>query len=373
MTATILKYLEEYGDYTFMERPLNEVDALILSQLSYLKYDGIVPLVHERKKSISVSQIKEHADFRKLFADERFRSENEALFEGILHSKRYRKLSLNYYISITELSWETQFAAVTFILEDGTVFVAYRGTDETIIGWKEDLNMGFMAPVPSQVYSAKYLNMVAIRIRNHFYVGGHSKGGNLAVYAAMRASKSLQDKIIAIYNLDGPGFRPKLLEQSNYEGIKDKIIKIVPHSSLVGMIFGNEENYKVIESNEFGLLQHDPYSWLVEEDHFRYVKSIYSGRKFWDDTLNEWLFSLKEEEIERFVDTLYQIISASEADNLIDFAANWKESVANILVAFKDTDMETKEMMKKITKSLFEMLRYRMKQNLKPMDKRPKV
>lgn len=368
LTNTMLQYLEEYGDYTFSEKPLNEVDALILSQLAYLKYDGIVPGVHERRKSVSISYIKENADFDRLFADERFRVENEALFESAWKSQRYRKMCLNYYISITELEWETQFAAVTFILEDGTIFVAYRGTDETIVGWKEDLNMGFMAPVPSQDYGSKYLNMISDRIRNHFYLGGHSKGGNVAVYAAMKAIKDVRDKIITIYNLDGPGFRPELLEKYDYEEIKDRIVKIVPHSSLVGMIFGNENNYKVIESDEFGLLQHDPYSWLVEDDHFLYVKGVYTLRKFWDETLNEWLFSLEEKDIEHFVDTLYQIICASQADDLIEFAANWKESVASMLAAYKDTDDETKDHMKKVTKSLFEMLMERMKRNLNPRE-----
>jgi len=364
----MLQYLEEYGDYTFSEKPLNEVDALVLSQLAYLKYDGIVPGVHDRRKSVSVRYVKEHADMDILFADERFRTENEALFESVCKSIRFHKMCLNYYISITELEWETQFAAITFILDDGTVFVAYRGTDETIVGWKEDLNMGFMAPVPCQDYGSKYLNMIGDRIRSRFYLGGHSKGGNVAVYASMKAAKEIRDKIIAIYNLDGPGFRPELLKKYAYEEIKDRIVKIVPHSSLVGMIFGNEDNYKVIESDEFGLLQHDPYSWLVEDDHFQYVKGVYNMRKFWDDTLNEWLFSLESSEIEHFVDSLYQIICASQADDLIEFMANWKESVSGMFVAYKDTDDETKDRMKKVTKSLFNMFVERMKRNLNPRE-----
>lgn len=369
----MFEYLADYGDYTFMEMPLNEVDALILSQLAYLKYDGIVPEVWARKKSVSVSQIKEHADFDKLFADERFRIENTALFESIWKSRRYHKMVLNYYVSITELEWETQFSAVTFILEDGTVFVAYRGTDETIVGWKEDFNMGFISPVPSQAYSSKYLNMVADRIHSRFYLGGHSKGGNLSVYAAMQMHESIQKKIISIFNLDGPGFRPEFLREFNYDGIKDKIVKIVPRSSVVGMIFGNEDNYKVIDSDEFGLLQHDPYSWVVEDDHFKDAKEVFPIRKIWDDTINEWIFSLDRTELEYVVEAIYQIISASEADNLIELAANWKESVSNILTAYKDVDVGTKEMLKKVAKSMFEILKYNMKEKLNPLEKRPKV
>lgn len=364
MTETIFEYLQDYGKYTFVEKPLNEVDALILSQLSYLKFDGIVPDIRERGKSVTLSQVSEHEDFQKLFSDERFRLNNKALYKELLESRRFEKMGMNYYISITEVSWETQFSAITFFLEDGTVFVAYRGTDETIVGWKENFNMGYMAPVPSQIYSAKYLYMVADRVRIPFYVGGHSKGGNLAVYASMKVTKKIQDKILAVYNLDGPGFHPDLLKHMDYESIRNKEIKIVPHFSLVGMIFETENHYKVIQSNGVGLMQHDPFSWLVEGNHFMYVDGIYEGQKFWDDTLNEWVLSQNEDQIRCFVEALYQVISASKADNLIELTANWKDSVGGMINAIKDLDEESKKIIRQMTKALFEMLRYRVKENL---------
>ena len=204
--ATVLDYLKEYRDISFREMPMTEVDSLALCQLSYLKFDGLVPEVHENLPSVTLATLKKNPEFDKLFADVRYEEVNRALVDAMLSGKRYRNLKLNCYVNLVEKEWETQFSAITFLLEDGTVYLAYRGTDETIVGWKEDFNMAFLSPVPSQEYSVKYLNSVASRIKRPFYVGGHSKGGNLAVYSAMNCREEIQERIIRIYSMDGPVF-----------------------------------------------------------------------------------------------------------------------------------------------------------------------
>ncbi len=366
MAGTMLDYIKEYGDYTFAEKPLGEVDSLIFSQFAYLKLDGIVPLVTENRKSVNLQYIREHADYEKLYADERYEKENRALFTAMLQSKRFRGVKLNCYINIVEPEWETQFSAVTFILNGGILYLSYRGTDETIVGWKEDFNMAFLDPVPGQSFAVKYMNMVTSRLRQKFYVGGHSKGGNFAMYAALNCAAEVQERILSIYNHDGPGFRPEVLSRLNYQRLENKIIRILPHSSLVGMLFSPvESKYEVVESKTFGLLQHDPYTWLVEEDHFVKVKDIYKSRKFSGDTINEWILSLNEEQVRSFVDTLYQVISASEAVTLIDFTADWKKSMMGVLTAAKEIDEETREGIKKVVKSLFSMASERMKLELR--------
>lgn len=231
---------------------MNDVDSLILCQFSYLKFDGMVPNVKENGKSVSIEELAAREDVDKLFADERFEKENRALFEGMLHSRRYHTLRMNCYINIIEKECETQFAAITFLLDDGTLYIAFRGTDETIIGWKEDFNMALLSPVPGQSYSVKYLNMITGRLHKPFYIGGHSKGGNLAVYSAMKCIPMVQERIIRIYSMDGPGFRPEVLKECRYEEIADKVIKILPHSSLIGMIFEQNNSYRVVESKGIG-------------------------------------------------------------------------------------------------------------------------
>lgn len=358
--GTILDYVKEYGDYTFAQKPINEVDSLVLSQFSYLKFDGIVPELGEEKEAVTIGYLNEHQDKDKLFADERYLVPNTELFEAMVQSVRFGSMRMNHYANIIETHNETQFSAITFILDDGTVYIAYRGTDETIIGWKEDFNLAFSEPVPGQLRSVKYLNWVAEKITSDFYVGGHSKGGNFAVYASMNCRREYQDRILKIYNHDGPGFRPEVRESGHYEQIADRVVKIIPHSSVVGMILeSHADGYLVVESKTFGLLQHNPYTWLVSEDKFVEANDIYKGTRIQDDTLNEWILSMDQEHIHSFVDTLYEVVAASKAETLLDFSADWKKSMTAMIAAYKELDDETATMLKRIVASLFEKIRER--------------
>ncbi len=362
--GTILDYLEEYGDVSLREMPMNDVDSLILCQFAYLKFDGMVPGVKENAPSVTLKQLAEHADYEKLFADERYEKVNRALFAKMLKGRRFRNMKLNCHINIIEKEWETQFAAVTLLLEDGTMYIAFRGTDETIVGWKEDFNMAFLSPVPGQAYSVKYLNTVTRKLHNPFFVGGHSKGGNLAVYSAMNCAPGVQERICKIYSMDGPGFRPEVLEDCGYRNIADKVVKIVPSASLIGMLFEYDTNYRVVESKTIGLLQHDPYSWRVRDGKFVEAQELDSGRMVLDDAINEWLLSLDEKQIKTFVEALFQVIDASQAEDLISFTADWKKSLNGIASALKEVDEETVHMVKAIMKSLMEAYRRHMKEEV---------
>ena len=355
MPNTVLKYLKEYGDYTFMEKPMNDVDSLALCQLCYLKFDGMVPDLSENKDFVSMRQVADHANYEHLFADERFARDNRALFEAMLESSRFGGMRMNFYVDIVETDRETQFSAITFLLEDQTVYIACRGTDETIVGWKEDFNMAFLFPVPGQELCLDYMCRVAERIPGTFYVGGHSKGGNLAVYAAMMCPGQIRERIRKVYSMDGPGFRPEIREKCGYEKIADRIVKILPHSSVIGMLFETDTRYRVVESRSFGLLQHDPYTWLVEGDHFVYVDDLYEIRRFTDGTINEWILSLNEEQLRTFVDTLYQVVSASKAENLIDFTADWHKNMNAVILALREVDEDTVRVLKAVVRALFDL------------------
>lgn len=355
MIGTILEYVKEYGDVSFRDTPMNEVDSLVLCQFAYLKFDGIVPSVEENAHSIRLKDLENHPDYENLFADERYEKVNRKLIMAMLAGKRYRNMKMNCYVNIVEKEWETQFSAITFLLEDGTLYVAFRGTDETIVGWKEDFNMAFLYPVPGQAYSVKYLNAVGGRLHRPFYVGGHSKGGNLAVYGAMNCKPEIQERIIKIYSMDGPGFRPETLTESNYDVIAGRVEKILPHSSLVGMLFEWDMRFKVVESKTFGLLQHNPYTWLVKDGKLVEAKDIYERTRRMDNTLNEWILSLDEKQLRLFVDTLFQVINASQADDLIQFTAEWKRSMNGIVAALKEVDDQTVVILKEVIRSLFEL------------------
>lgn len=361
MARTMLDYLKTYGDVTFEQKPLGEVDSLILCQFAYLKFDGMVPGVYDNKPSVSMEDLFIHPDYDKLFQNTWFVKKNKELFEKMYESRRFHNLRMNCYINIIETEWETQFSAITFLLDDGSIYVAYRGTDETIVGWKEDFNMSFLTPVPGQSFSVKYLNMVVGKLNCPFYVGGHSKGGNLAVYAAMNCPKELQERIVKVYNMDGPGFRPEVLEQYDYSSIEEKVMKIIPHSSVVGLVFEQGDKYKVVKSKALGLLQHDTYSWIVKYGRFVDAGPFFQGHKFANDTMNEWILSLEEEKRRIFVDTVYQIITAAEKDNLIDLSADWVKSLGSVATALREMDEPTTEALKEVLKAYVVVTQMRLK------------
>ena len=355
MAGTIIDYLKEYGDVPFAELQMNDVDSLILCQLAYLKFDGIVSSVHENGPSISLKDVEKHADFDKLFADERYEEENRALFGAAVAGKRFCNMRLNCYINVIEKEWETQFSAITYLLDDGTLYIAFRGTDETIVGWKEDFNMAFLSPVPGQSYSVKYLNMVMSRLYKPFYIGGHSKGGNLAVYASAMCRENIQQRIVKVYSHDGPGFLEKTLQTSEFQKISDRIEKTLPQSSIIGMLLENQEGYHIVKSNRNGLLQHDQYSWEVEDHQFIYIEELTKDATYTDKTLSEWLNQISTEDRERFIDALFGVLNANQMSTINDFRADWQSAMTASIHAATQLDSDTKKFLLHTLKKLAAM------------------
>lgn len=353
--GNIIDYIREYGKYTFTEEPLNEVDSLVLCQMVYLNFGPFVPGLEERNAPVSIQSIYNHPDRDKILDDYWYRENNKELFAEAANSTRFGSLKMNYYVNIINIDDETQFSAMTYILDDKNVYIAYRGTDATIIGWKEDLNLAFSKPLHSQYLSVEYMNKVAGYIAGNFYAGGHSKGGNLVVYAAMNCSERAREKLIHVYNNDGPGFRPEIRQLGNYEAVADRISKFIPRSSVVGMILEDHSDYEVVESRGVGLLQHNAYSWKIAGKSFIRAKNMSNAKMLRDASMNEWILSLSEEETHAFVDTLYEVVSASEASNVFEFGSDWKKSVQNVFEAAKGVDETTKKAIQKIIRSLFEI------------------
>lgn len=358
--GNIIDYIREYGGQLFDERPFGAEDSLVLAQFAYLKLDGAVPSVREGGRTIELREVRRRKPDREIFADTRYEEENRALLDALNESRRFRRIGLNYHENHIDREKEYQFSAVTCFLDNGLVYLAFRGTDESIIGWKEDFNMAFRPPVPGQLLSVKYVNRVVklLGIRDgdctgegkadsYLMLGGHSKGGNFAVYAAMNCDRDVQDEILTIYSHDGPGFRPEIFESSAFARVRSRIVKIIPHSSVIGMLFDNHEPYQVVESSTFGIMQHDPFTWEICGGHFVKAKDIYKGRKISNEVLNQWILALKEEDLECFVESLFVAVEASGAETLTDFSKQWFQNSLRVMRAFKDMDKETKRQMRK--------------------------
>jgi hypothetical protein len=250
------------------------------------------------------------------------------------------------------------------MLGNGDVFISFRGTDDNIIGWREDFNMAYRTPVGAQIKSTEYVENVArllARKRNlRFYLGGHSKGGNLAVYAAMTCDEKIKRRIGRIYNMDGPGFRPDFMEKLDYDNIKDKILKIVPDESFVGMLMEPKQDYVLIKSTQIGVQQHVCFSWCVEGDHFERSDTQTPKRKDLYDRINNWIFGLDKEQLGEFIDSLFKLIEITEAKTLTDLknvkGGEAAKKAHSIMQEYNGMNDETKHVFWEISIYMIEVL-----------------
>lgn len=314
--ADLFEYIRWRGDLQFSDVPFGPVDALIFSALAYIRFEGIVPDTMEHPVPLHVA-----ADVLSALADAqgRTRSRNDLpLLRAAADAPRFRDVTLGCYRTKLLQQEQTQFAAIAWSLPDGTAFLAFRGTDNSLIGWKEDFNMSFCDSVPAQREAALYTMEFASDKPVLLRLGGHSKGGNLAVYAAAKQNPLIQKRIVDVYNLDGPGFTETMMGNPGYLAIVPKIHTYIPESSVIGMLLEHEEAYSVIQSRQIGLLQHEPYSWEVMGGDFIHLKEMSAGMQFADKTIKNWIRDLNREEREVLVETIFALLSSGGANEVKD-------------------------------------------------------
>jgi len=344
-SMSIIEYTETEMS-TFREKPFSVVDSAVLAQLTYLNMGRVVPGIGD-KKPVTVAQLYRAESFSEYMEDVPFPKQNRQLLNALCASPRFRDIKINYYIDSVDEEKEKQFAAVTFFLPTGEVYVAYRGTDNTITGWKEDFNMFFMDTIPGQLSAVRYLKWVASKTHGMLYVGGHSKGGNLAMYSASFVNKDVQDRIITVFNHDGPGLTKGAMAKPEFSDITEKINITLPHSSVIGLIFCHG-NYTVVESKRLGLLQHDLFSWEISEGSFIYEKAVKPGGNKIVDSVYDLMETLSEEDRHLFVDTVFDIINSAGASSFAEFPAMALKSRDKIIQAMKSVDPETAETVKNV-------------------------
>jgi hypothetical protein len=355
---------------SFTEKPFTAVDSLVLAELAYIRFGDAVPGLGLLRRSVRLrdlyrsetllSMFPELSTSEDAFPKDKYPTGAEnryALLSAAAASPRFRDIRLCYYVEERDDVRAQQFAAVTFLLPDQSVFVAFRGTDTSITGWKEDFNMALLSPIPSQATAAAYLHSVGQRLpfRNRLMTGGHSKGGNLAVYAAMTAVPELQGRIIGVFNHDGPGFKTGVLDQPGYAAIEKRIKKVLPQSSIVGMLLADCEEYSVVESSRFGPMQHDAFSWTVSGDDFVYVEKLTDSAVYMNRTLKAWLEAMPDEQRQILIDALFQIVASSGADSIIDLSEAWGKSARAMLGQYRSLDADTKKKVSQLTRALLKL------------------
>ena len=355
--ANILDYLSWRGDLTLAQSPFNEVDNLILAELSFVNFTGIVPgpgegdgvPLHAAAEAFFRSHEGGDMGMGVLVPDE-----IPALLRRMAECPRFRDMKLSGFCDHLDVRKAEQFAALTIELGDGSIYLSFRGTDDSIAGWKEDFLLGCQPEVPAQKKAVAYVKAVAGQYpRRKLMLGGHSKGGNLAVYGGIFVPLAIQRRISAVWSNDGPGFYGAVLETPQHARLEGRVHSIIPKSSVVGMLLEHEESYTVVDSDQTGLWQHDGFSWQVLGTGFVTLREVSRQGRRNDLALKEWVRRLPLDQREKFVDGLFEVLTASGATTLTDLKADGFRAAGAMVRAMKDMEKDTRDALFNAIATLF--------------------
>ncbi len=343
----ILEYVKNERR-TFSQKAFSILDSMVLSTLTYIKFDNIIP-----EEGILLKDTFKAENFDTMLKLLPRREEYEKLYILMVLSPRYRDIRLKHYLVDNDHKKIKQFSAITFILGD-KIYVAYRGTDNTILGWNENFHMTYEYPVESQKQAVKYLAKVYSMEKKKILLGGHSKGGNLALYAAINSDITIQKNIIKAYSFDGPGFPEEVYKSKEYKAIRDKIVKVVPQESIIGLLF-EKDTVLVCKSAEKGVLQHDLFFWKVKDNDLIYLKALSKSSLNFNKAIMKWLESATIEERELFVSTLFSLLKNEKIVNFHD-DLSLIHKTPDLIKAYNKLDSERKEFMIGIFKKLIPII-----------------
>ena len=316
--SNMFYYLDWRADVPFSVAPFNDVDNLILAELAYTKFEGILDDTSDLSIEELVEKFWEIHKQEDILAGDSYTRFAPLLMNKMANSNRFGSIRVKNYIDVVSVENSEQVAILTFVLSDGTEYVAFRGTDDTIVGWKEDLYLSYKTGTNGQVRGKEYLNKYFKDRDVKLRVGGHSKGGNFAVYASLFADKEVREKIIAIYSNDGPGFRSEVLASAQYQEMLPRIISIVPENSMVGFMMENQYNHKVVASSSKGIYQHDAFSWQVKSRDFDLLPERNEDSIIFEKVLTQWLEGVPYEERKIFADSFFAFYEATGKQTLTE-------------------------------------------------------
>jgi hypothetical protein len=342
----LMDYLEWRGDLTFRESPPNEVDNLIFSLLSYVDLDGIVPSNHKGGATVREAAAEyffTHPEYAAHPLGLIIPADILTLFRRMAHTRRFRDLVLSGYVNEISEERETQFSAVTVRLPDEGIFVAFRGTDDTIVGWKEDFKLSILDEVPAQTMAAEYLNRLDLTPDAKLYIGGHSKGGNLAVWGAVHAEERVRDRIRTVFSNDGPGFSEGTVESEAYRNLASRIRVFLPEDSLVGLLLEHDESYTVVKSNRKGLFQHDGLSWEVLGGQFLRAEGLSHVGLRNDTVVRERIDAMTREERREFIRLMFNLLESTGAKTLTDLHHGKGKIALTLIKAYRDLPEKDQE------------------------------
>ncbi|MBQ7353053.1 MAG: DUF2974 domain-containing protein [Clostridia bacterium] len=365
--ANFTEYLRWRGDIPFSYVPLNEIDSMIFCELCYIPYaDDIVEKINTQ--GVTICELSELVFNQKNLKSIGAILPTDKIYNLLMlvsNTERFKNIMIKNYVNEVDLSSQKQFSAMWFDVF-GDAYIGYCGTDDTIVGWKESLNLSTMTPIPSQEESGRYLSKIANCSKGNIYLGGHSKGGNLAEYAALTAEKEIQQRIISVHSFDGPGFQKDFVEKYSNDEISKKIVKILPQSAIVGLIFDSAGSMRHIISNAKGFYQHDAFTWEIESGSFVLAngpdkKSI----KFYEFMKNLY-YDIDESERAEFIEAIYHLLSSNQSKTLTDIV---NDKFSFFVAILKTEGKYKKPLFKMFKKFLHERYFKRKRQNNKKEQK----
>lgn len=348
--ADIFDYLQWRADVPFSVASFNDADNLILSELAYADFSGIVSRDPVPLPTVCEDFFASHSR-EELSSSTSFTARAPLLMDLMITGSRFGNMRICHHVSELDAEKTAQMSATTFLLDDGKAYVAFRGTDSTLIGWREDFDIGCLTETSGQQNAVDYLEQVAADLDIPLRVGGHSKGGNFAVYAASFCSSQTQARIETVYSNDAPGFRNEVIELPGFQRILPRIIRIVPDTSIIGMLLSHRSAYKVVKSSAFGILQHDAFSWDVNRDGFVEAELSNTGR-FFDQVLDSWIDGMDDQTRTSVTDTIFSIFESTGADTFHEMSRQKWKSAEAIFSSFFSMPSDKQAELKKLTGTL---------------------
>ena len=346
--GNIMDYISWRGDLSFEQAQFNEVDNLILACFSYVNLDGISAVT--KQKGIGLKKLRKEFmklhTMKELEADKSFIRLAPFMMMEMAKSVRFGKCVVRNYVNDIVTEAEQQFAAMEIVLEDGTSYVSFRGTDDTIIGWKEDFNLS-TGVVPAQKRAIEYFKKISVLIDGMLSVGGHSKGGNFAIYGSVMC-KSAHEKILEIYSNDGPGFSREFQELPEMKEMMPKIIRIIPEYSIIGTLLEHEKEPVIVASSSKGLLQHDGFSWEVQGPALVRRDSLNKTALRFIEILHKWIDGMDTEQKRLLIEDLFATLQASGYENLSEVQSGGLKSLAAMVKRVEKFAPESRGMMQEL-------------------------
>ena len=349
---TINGYIKQNKDKSFEELPFSYVDGLIYAELSYINFD----LLLGKRDELTFKDIKKEELTKEVFEGSVDANKNKIMLNLMRQAKRYQNTKVRNVKRLFSDVDANQFLAVTFVLDDDTLYLSYRGTDTTLIGWKEDAFLTYKDKIKAQEQALNYARYALRGRDNDFYLGGHSKGGNLAFYAALNLSIDKSNNMINAFSYDGPGFKNGITKFPRYKNVRNRLVKFLTYNDVIGSFFNNMKRYKVVHSTGLLFGGHDPFYWQIKarNNDFWYVKDVSRASKKYSKRVMKWLESLTYADRKLATEALFDVFANNAT--IYDLFRNFLKNLISIKKSLAKYSEEDREKLKAIIRRLFGFL-----------------